>query len=81
MIYHARKPPKSELAELTQRVRSAVRAWKHPKRAAHPNERSIPSEVARGVVVSVATYAVSQLAQRFLTKYFPALKDKQEPSK
>ena len=32
-IYHAQKPPKSELNELAQRVKAAVRALKGSKRA------------------------------------------------
>lgn len=81
VIYHARNPPRSELQELAYRVRAVVHAWKNPKKVAHKDPPSLASEVTRGVVVSVASYAISQLAQRALAKYFPALQDKDAPPK
>ena len=79
-VYRSSKPKKSELGMLAERVRAAVRAWKNPLRPAKPKEPSVASEVARGVVISVASYAISQLAQRALGKFFPAL-IKEEPPK
>ncbi len=74
-LYHARKPPQSELAELAQRLRAAVRALRGAKKPSHPDQPSIVKEVARGVVISVASYAISQIAQRALDKYFPPPKE------
>jgi hypothetical protein len=75
-IYRARHRTGGPLAE---RLRAVSRAWQHPNRVAHPDKRPLAYEIARGVLVALATFAISQLAKQGLVKLFPSLKKKAQP--
>ena len=79
-IYHVatRQPPQNEIV---QRLKAVIKAIQHPHRAAHSDAPSLTKEIVRGVVVSVASFAISQIAEKALVKFFPALDKKEEPTK
>lgn len=64
---------------LSERLHAVTRIWRHPDRVARNKPHSLPAEIARGVLVSLASFVVSQLAERALLKALPQLSSDPTP--
>lgn len=63
----------------TERLHAITRSWRHPERVARDKPRSLPAELARGVLISLASFVVSQIAERALMKLLPQLSSDPAP--
>jgi hypothetical protein len=77
VIHHRRSRGLSD--RLSDRLHAVTRIWQHPDRVARQKPHSLPAEIARGVLVSLASFVVSQLAERALLKALPQLSSDPTP--
>lgn len=59
---HKKKP------RMVDRLHALGELWQHPERMSHPYKGSLIEAVGRGVVVSVSTYVLTQLAEHGMAK-------------
>jgi hypothetical protein len=63
-----------------ERVRAFTRLWRHPERAGRVASRSLFGEVARKVVLAVASMIAVELAKRYVHRIMAALPDAEHPA-
>lgn len=63
-------------SRMAARLHAVGELWQHPERMSHPYKGPLVEEVGRGVVVSVSTYVLAQLAKYGIAKLSHRIQNK-----